>query len=716
MSDTPIKALTGTAQLQPLINSTSPYQGEELPQSLATLPVGSTVSGFVINRDRQNNPILRTQQGDVLVKSDIFLKTGSEVVIRIEATAARAHARIVRVDNQTIQELIQSQQKHLPLQDDEISQPSIVRGQTPPSSSALQNTATAKGDALLLRASLLQPAASDGSAQEELLGAVLKTSPEAARLLANGQSFVVKILSSELNIAPQSLSPQLSPATLPAAIGTVSVNASASSANSEATAPTPAATPNPATALPPTPGPAQAATSAQTAQLYQAYAQTSLLALGTPNSAPAAAPTSPSALLTPISPDAAAPLAPQPLAAPIPTATSPAPTPASAAPAAPAPATLPEQGSPPAPQAAPAATPVPSPAAAGTPEDEILSLLAGQPPAATATNASAAARPAAAPQLTLPNTLPLSLQLSGPPTASPPAVGTLTATVIGSEPDGTTILRSPIGTLKLFTTTPPPPGSSLQLQWVPESTATSHPTFFGIPLISKEAQAASLLDAASSTWEALRHAMTPISDSSASLLPSDVASRVPNTHSQFVNNALFFISALKTGDIRRWLGNALTDRIDEKSPALLQQLARDFSTLSQLHQHQDPNWQVMSFPLIHESELHQARLFIRRDEQEQKSQGGQSGLRFVLECSFSQLGQMQLDGLVRSAPIKQFDLIVRSMSALPKEMQKDIERIFKEAGAATGYAGNVLFQASPEHFVRPLQSAQAESSSGSILA
>lgn len=70
---------------------------------LASLASGTLVEGFVVNRDAQSNPILRTPLGDLRITSDVFLKTGSEVVFRVD-TSQSSLARIVTVDGLTPQE------------------------------------------------------------------------------------------------------------------------------------------------------------------------------------------------------------------------------------------------------------------------------------------------------------------------------------------------------------------------------------------------------------------------------------------------------------------------------------------------------------------------------------------------------------------------------------------------------------------------------------
>ncbi|MFM9890551.1 MAG: hypothetical protein ACKVOE_07940 [Rickettsiales bacterium] len=94
---TPPLPVNATISIQPLPTAIPSGVASDVPSVLAALAGGSTLQGFVINRDGQNNPVLRTNLGDVLVRSDVFIKTGSEVVIRVDATQP-GRARIVSID------------------------------------------------------------------------------------------------------------------------------------------------------------------------------------------------------------------------------------------------------------------------------------------------------------------------------------------------------------------------------------------------------------------------------------------------------------------------------------------------------------------------------------------------------------------------------------------------------------------------------------------
>ena len=88
--------------IQPVVVSQPGREGGTGTNPLAGLASGTVIEGFVINRDAGGNPILRTPIGDLQVKSEVFLKTGSEVVFKVDATQASL-ARIVSVDGLTLE-------------------------------------------------------------------------------------------------------------------------------------------------------------------------------------------------------------------------------------------------------------------------------------------------------------------------------------------------------------------------------------------------------------------------------------------------------------------------------------------------------------------------------------------------------------------------------------------------------------------------------------
>ena len=155
--------------IQPVATTIPNRESATGPNPLANLPSGTTVEGFVVNRDAQNNPILRTPLGDLRITSDVFLKTGSDVVFRVDATQTSL-ARIVTVDGLSPQEY--SAQSSRGLTQDTISSNALQ----PPSANALAQAAkgaVANANLAVLNAIVLQPTAQLPSQPPSLLAAAL---------------------------------------------------------------------------------------------------------------------------------------------------------------------------------------------------------------------------------------------------------------------------------------------------------------------------------------------------------------------------------------------------------------------------------------------------------------------------------------------------------------------------------------------------------------
>ena len=104
--------------------------------------------------------------------------------------------------------------------------------------------------------------------------------------------------------------------------------------------------------------------------------------------------------------------------------------------------------------------------------------------------------------------------------------------------------------------------------------------------------------------------------------------------------------------------------------------------------------------------MQQVRLFVKRDRKNQPGspQEKSEDTRFVLEVDLSQLGELQLDGFVRTQPREvQFDMVIRSLLPLSKEIQQDILSIYDASGAIAGFRGGLSFQHVREFPVSPMQ-------------
>lgn len=279
------------------------------------------------------------------------------------------------------------------------------------------------------------------------------------------------------------------------------------------------------------------------------------------------------------------------------------------------------------------------------------------------------------------------------------------ATVIGHEADGANILHTSFATLKLYTQQPLPNGTVLVAQ-AEKSSDIPQPNITPLP--------DSLKDITSFTrdWQNLADAISTLQASNPALAAT-ILQRMPTVGPKLTSSTLFFIAAIKGGTLREWLGDRTSRQLEIASPQLFNLLTQDIEKMQQFFVHSPlADWSGMMLPFMFRQEMHQARLYVRHEEEKNAGgiQGG-GGQRFVVEFDLSQLGELQLDGFVRSGEkTKTFDLVVRAAQILTPEISQGIREAFTSTLEATSLAGQLVFQYGSQHFIRPLASPPSQPS------
>lgn len=567
-----------------------------VPTQLQGVAPGTLIEGFVVNRDGQSNPILRTPVGDVLVKSDVFIKTGSEVAFRVDPSQP-GHARLLTIDGMPPQDYAAANTRGL-------SGDTVQNANQAAQQAGLGGkTVAAPIQALLVSTTPLPPA---NIASNPLLSAMAAGSaPILPGLLKlnQGAQLQVKLLQVQLPL----------PGDTP----------------EQAQQPQAAATPH---APPPLPKDTR-----DFAPQQMANANTAKIAMqGT--AAPATAP-------------------------------------------APSMAQLVQQ------QAVPPEIP---------------------PVAAHAATVATAKVQAQAANLPLPP--------SGNPPAGTAAAPTqskagIPAYVLGHEGDGATILQTPVGTLKSYLPQKLPVGTAVRLDVQPMPAQPSP----GAPL---PAEAQTSVTTLAQTWPALEDTLKLFPSTHDAARPLMAA--MPEIGPKLVSGLLFFIAAVRTGDLRQWIGARALAALEARSPDLAAKLKGDMLQLQTLLVDSPlQQWNSVMVPMMYQGQLEHARLFFRDDREgdgQAKKKGG-GDQRFIVEIDTSHLGEVQFDGFVRhGGEAKQFDLIVRSGMALPAELQQQVRGTFDQAMGSTGMKGYLGFQQGSQHFVRPMASGNSSSGPKPILA
>ncbi|MEO5338351.1 MAG: hypothetical protein H7841_15895 [Magnetospirillum sp. WYHS-4] len=286
-----------------------------------------------------------------------------------------------------------------------------------------------------------------------------------------------------------------------------------------------------------------------------------------------------------------------------------------------------------------------------------------------------------------------------PPAPSPgggaplPAPGqTLPGTVTGTTAAGWPIVQTPAGALALETKVPVPIGSTVTLEIKGAPLPRSLLPGEMLPLPRAEALTAQ-------DWPALADAVAVLREASPEAARQVLSQSVPRLDSNLAAGMLLFLTALKGGDIKGWLGEGPLRVLERARPGVAARLKEDFGDRSKLSEEKTSDgWKVMAIPLQNGQALEQMRMMTRQHPEDEPESEGGGGTRFVVEVALSQTGRVQLDGLVFKGN-KRLDLIVRTEGPLPGAMRDDIRSLFKEAAEVTGIQGGVTFQAQPPLFV-----------------
>jgi hypothetical protein len=266
----------------------------------------------------------------------------------------------------------------------------------------------------------------------------------------------------------------------------------------------------------------------------------------------------------------------------------------------------------------------------------------------------------------------------------------LEGTVESFTREGMPVIRTDTGRFVLKTAAEIPLNSTVRFAAVP---ATPERLLAALP--ARMTDPAEIDPRTDRTWPALAETLqslraTPAAQNMHNTLPAPAAAR-------FTPAALFFLAALRMGDIENWLGKDTLDAIKRKT--LIERLTSDFSRISEQSKETLPGgWKMISMPLMHDEQVSQMHFYVRRQQEEGGGKAGaeKPATRFILNLSLSRLGDMQIDGYIRK---KQFDAILRSDQPFSPSAQRDLMRNFSAAMEQTRMQGTLKFQTRKEGWV-----------------
>ena len=325
--------------------------------------------------------------------------------------------------------------------------------------------------------------------------------------------------------------------------------------------------------------------------------------------------------------------------------------------------------------AAPTSTPaVPSPASPAT------------PPAATTAAPQTAPAPASTPA---------------------PAATLIQGQVTSANANGTTTVQTPLGTVTLKAD-----ASGISLPLAPGTSVTIEVPPSLIPAQILSSAPATLTELANS-WQTLNDIIT-VTQAGNPQAAQALTARLPQLGPEFAATSTSFIAAVASGNARKLLGDDVVETLRQSGRAdLVEKFSSEAGTLSQAFNPSEqkpglqPSWQSFFLPFVFQESVQQARLYVKRDNPKKgrgtdDKQGDDT--RFVVEVELSELGPMQMDGLVRKKEQDiAFDLMIRSHTAFSKEQMADITDLYSGAAELTGFKGAIGFQVVKDFPVKPLE-------------
>lgn len=271
---------------------------------------------------------------------------------------------------------------------------------------------------------------------------------------------------------------------------------------------------------------------------------------------------------------------------------------------------------------------------------------------------------------------------------------TVSGTIIGTTPQGQPIAQTPHAVIALETTAKLAEGARVVLKIesaplppaIPNSAKLGRMMLGDTPLQSK-------------TWPNLDEALQVLAQADPARAQHLAQTALPQPGNKLSAQMLFFLSALKGGDVKAWLGENTTRILDRERPGLIGRLNGDFQVMSKMaDEPQSGDWRLALVPLYNGGQIEQLRMYYRGGGEQGEEEDGADDTRFVLDLDLSNIGHLQIDGLMKTSS-KKLDLIVRSEEPLPTAWRTDIINIFTTGQDITGIGGGLAFQAAPGNFI-----------------
>ena len=269
---------------------------------------------------------------------------------------------------------------------------------------------------------------------------------------------------------------------------------------------------------------------------------------------------------------------------------------------------------------------------------------------------------------------------------------TLTGVVTGTQGVSQTVVQTQAGPVSLPTTDALPRGTQItfEISQLNISKGIENHELSTLRPLSGSGGA---------NWPALSDTINVLGDISPAAQTQLLQAALPRADALMSTNVLFFLAALRGGDLKGWMGDGPLRILERQRPDLAGRLRDDLGQLSrQITDPETGDWRMHAVPYLNNDEIDRIRLLVRDQDDDEDENTPDDSSRFVIDLNLSVMGHLQIDGLVGNGG-KRVDVVLRSDSALSAQMRDDIRALYANAIEVTGIDGSIGFQAAPAKFI-----------------
>ena len=266
---------------------------------------------------------------------------------------------------------------------------------------------------------------------------------------------------------------------------------------------------------------------------------------------------------------------------------------------------------------------------------------------------------------------------------SAPSVPIEHALVVGAGSDGRPLIEVGQTLIRIEAPVALAEGSRIEIELRPATGSAPH---------AAPATGSTLPNAAQTAdWPVLREAVLALAAAEPAAVARLAENKLPTPGPRLTGALLFFLSALRLGDLERWLGRDVLRQFEQVAArGLVTRLRDEFRQLGQgTERAAAGEWRTVAVPLLNGAQIGHLRISSREHHDTGERKPGSRLSRFLIDLDLSRLGPLQVDGLIQA---RRLDLVIRSERPLAEVVRTGIESVFHQSMESHDLTGGLAFR------------------------